>query len=554
MRTYSYDDIEIKVNELPPQSDEPVALDTEFFGQDVNRLHRPHGKFASLAATFDAHTVYIITEKELIEPFMARLGGVHIWHNALYDITQLRAYFDYRERTKIWDTMLVEQIMFGGYYYSYSLADLARRHCDIYVDKSVREEFGEATEVDNDMLFYAAVDVCALFEVANAQLEEIDDDDLGIWKNIERDYLWTVASTQGIPFDVSSWQKRTAKYRQQAEEIDAALPFNPRSWQQIKNHFAENYGIKLASTNEETMSGLLLTHPNIKEVQMILDSRWLTKAAGTYGDNWLPFVEDGRVYPAWRQIGTETGRMSVGGVVGIQTVPKLSEYRSCFIALPGHKLGIVDYSSQEPRIFAHLCGDEKMKQIFIDGRDYYLSLGEEIFETNITDKKDPRRNMMKSVSLGATYGMTQHGLSTKLGITKDHAQELLDALFHKFPGADKYAREANRWKPYVTTIMGRKFWGNKMSYQWSNNYANAPIQGSAADANKMAANLTRKRLGYNPFLIYMHDEIVAMFPDKDVKEGMQVLVSSMIEVQETLHPDVPGGVDPIVSSTWNTKE
>jgi len=422
------------------------------------------------------------------------------------------------------------------------------------MDKEERKTFGESTSMSDSQIFYAAIDTVSLWEVATKQREYIDEDDLYIWQNIERPYLWTLLSTDGIPFDSDRWMERTNRYKDQAEEIDNSLAFNPRSPKQITEFFKTNYRIKLDSTNEEALTKLLEKNPDILEAKLILESRGLTKAAGTYGEGWLPFVDGGRVFPAWRQIGAGTGRVSVGGKVGIQNVPKLPEYRSCFRALPNHKLVIVDYASQEPRIFAHLSQDQKLIDIFRSGRDYYLSLGEEIFETSIPDKKDHRRNMMKSVALGATYGMTKKGLAKKLNITEAHAQELLDKLFMKFPGAAAYVEEANVWKPYVTTILGRKFWGNKAEYNWTNNYCNSPIQGSAADATKIAANLARKRLGFNPFVIYMHDEIVAMFPNEQLEDGKEVLATAMVEVQEKLHPDVPGGVELIVSDSWNTKE
>jgi hypothetical protein len=45
-----------------------------------------------------------------------------------------------------------------------------------------------------------------------------------------------------------------------------------------------------------------------------------------------------------------------------------------------------------------------------------------------------------------------------------------------------------------------------------------------------------------------------MFPDDQLEEGKEILARAMVEVQEKLHPDVPGGVELIVSDTWNTKE
>ena len=70
MFKYQPDDIHIHFG-VP---DEPltglVALDTEWFGQDVDRLHRPHGTFACLTATNNGRDVWIVFDTEHIQPML----------------------------------------------------------------------------------------------------------------------------------------------------------------------------------------------------------------------------------------------------------------------------------------------------------------------------------------------------------------------------------------------------------------------------------------------------------------------------------------------------
>jgi len=552
MFKYQPDDIHIHFGVPDAPLTGLVALDTEWFGQDVDRLHRPHGTFACLTATNNGRDVWIVFDTEHIQPMLDRCVGTQVWHNALYDITQLRRFVPYPETKKVWDTMLVEQIMFAGWYSEFSLADLARRWCDILMDKEERKTFGESTSMSDSQIFYAAIDTVSLWEVATKQREYIDEDDLYIWQNIERPYLWTLLSTDGIPFDSDKWMERTNRYKAQAEEIDNSLPFNPRSPKQVTQFFKDVYKVNLKSTNEEALTELLAKKPYIKEAQLILESRGLTKAAGTYGEGWLPFVEDGKVFPAWRQIGTETARVAVRGKVGIQVVPHTKEYRECFRAEDGYSFVIADYSSQEPKILAHLTQDPTLLEIFNEGKDIYIEVGYRVFGERF-DKKDPRRQMMKSVILGVSYGMTNTGLAAKLEITKEHADELLDKFFDAFPAVAQYVQDCAEWKSYVTSILGRKYWGNKAKFGWERNYQNSPIQMSAADTTKVAANAIRKRLGYNPCIIYVHDELVTMFPDDQLEYGMQVVKEEMERVQGILHPGIPGKVDVFVGKDWSEK-
>lgn len=244
----------------------------------------------------------------------------------------------------------------------------------------------------------------------------------------------------------------------------------------------------------------------------------------------------------------------------IQTMPKDDEKRKCITASSDYKLVICDYSSQEPRILAYETQDPKLIQIFVDKKDVYSAIGFEIFNEKF-NKSDPRRKDMKSVVLGVNYGLSKYGLATKLNETReekdyidiDGAQELLDKFFDKFPVTAKFVKECHVWKPYVTTILGRKFWGNPYMNGWERNYQNHPMQGSAVDCTKIAAAKIRKRLGYNPIIIYMHDELVCDVPVETLEHDSKVIQDTMVEVQEWMHPGIPGGVEMYIGQNWSCK-
>ena len=550
------DDIQIHL-ELPPVGFDwdLVALDSEWFNQDVDHLHRPHGKFGCLACTSDGENVYMIFNPNQIQQFFDNIDDTtQVFCNAQYDIRQLRAYANLPDRKKLWDVQLVEQIMFAGKYDKFALNDLARRWCDIYMDKSVRDEFSDAeqTTMTDEQIFYCAVDVIATWQVAKAQMAVIDEDDLGIWNNVEKPFLYTLLSSKGIMFDGVKWMERANRDRALAVELDAALPFNPRSPKQVKEWLLTKK-IKTDSTDEKHLAEILEKHPELTEIEQTLTARGLSKAAGTYGQGWVDELEeDGRVYPQWRQI-LETGRSSAGGRVAIQTMPHVKEYRECVVASPGHTLVINDYSAQEPRILAALTQDPTLIKIFKSGKDIYISIGFEVFG-EVFDKKDPRRQAMKSIILGVSYGMSASGLAAKLEISVEEAEGMLAIFFKKFPLVKKWVDECNVWKPYTTSILGRKFWGNQYTNSWSRNYQNFPCQGSAADCTKISASKIVRRLGYNPLTIYLHDEIVCDVPNEDLERATKIISDTMSEVAEW---QVNGmficPVETFIGQTWAAK-
>ena len=135
MNRIERDDVEIHFETPPPGFNFDVwACDTEFFGQDKEKLHRPHGRFGCLGATRNGRDVYMIFDPNQIQQFMDNIDeGMHVWANYQYDCRQMRKYANIHDRKQLWDVMLVEQIRFSGYYNSFALNDLARRYLNIYL-------------------------------------------------------------------------------------------------------------------------------------------------------------------------------------------------------------------------------------------------------------------------------------------------------------------------------------------------------------------------------------------------------------------------------------
>lgn len=91
--------------------DDKCALDVELFGLDSRRLHRPAGRFGSLACTTDGKNVYIVYEPEQIKEFLTRCQeAVWLLHNSSFDIAHLRRWTHIEPRKRLWDTMLIEKL------------------------------------------------------------------------------------------------------------------------------------------------------------------------------------------------------------------------------------------------------------------------------------------------------------------------------------------------------------------------------------------------------------------------------------------------------------
>lgn len=107
----------------------------------------------------------------------------------------------------------------------------------------------------------------------------------------------------------------------------------------------------------------------------------LSKIKSTYVDRFLNKNDDGHYYFYFKQNGTVSGRYGSD----MQQLPRRKEegeaqpivlkynnlVRAFLIARSGYSFIDDDYSSLEPRVFAHVANDPNLKKIFNEGLDFY---------------------------------------------------------------------------------------------------------------------------------------------------------------------------------------
>ena len=157
--------------------------------------------------------------------------------------------------------------------------------------------------------------------------------------------------------------------------------------------------------------------------KVILEYREIAKLITTYVDK-LPKVinpNDGKIHCSFNQYGAKTGRFS-SNEPNLQNIPSHNkDIRKMFVADEGNVLMSSDYSQQEPKLMTQMCGDKKMLQAYLDGKDLYAEIaslafdkpyedclefyldenGHKTGETNKEGKE--RRTQAKSILLGILY-------------------------------------------------------------------------------------------------------------------------------------------------------
>ena len=154
----------------PPLPNESVALDLEIYKMG-KRLHRPTGMFACLSIAYSANEVYQVYDLADLAKSMEILDGAQwVFHNSLFDLVHLRRWIRFNARP-VWDTLLIEADIFGGYYDEFGLDDLTRRWLHRRLPKSTRELFGGTESMTPEMEQYAADDAVATIRIKDKQAD-----------------------------------------------------------------------------------------------------------------------------------------------------------------------------------------------------------------------------------------------------------------------------------------------------------------------------------------------------------------------------------------------
>lgn len=342
-------------------------------------------------------------------------------------------------------------------------------------------------------------------------------------------------------------------------------------------------------------------------IDKLLDYKKLNKLLSTYVDGILDRQLQGVIYTSMLQFGTTSGRYSSRDP-NLQNQPRVKDeesglsalvlkyvnaIRKGFVAGKGYKVVNADYASLEPVCFAHVSGDEKLKDVFRNGEDLYSRVGIETFQVKGASalKKAPNylkilhpelRQTAKTIALAIPYGAEASRISDELGVSYKEAQDIITKYLSGFPNLSKYMYRQNyhaKRDGLVRTEFGRirhlreakamfaLYGDDLLDYKWANknnktdlrrkfknalnNAKNFPIQGLAAHiVNRAMIAITRQIIaeGLDAYIaLQVHDEITCI-----AREDHADRVASIIKdcMENTTKISVPLVAEPLIADNW----
>jgi DNA polymerase-1 len=321
---------------------------------------------------------------------------------------------------------------------------------------------------------------------------------------------------------------------------------------------------KAQSTSFEVLEELALTH---ELPRLVLEWRGLQKLKGTYIDALPQLVHPvtGRVHTCFNQAVAATGRLSSSDP-NLQNIPIRTEVgrniRRAFVAAPGHVLISADYSQIELRVLAHLSGEQVLIDAFARGEDIHDRTAAKVFGGISGLSAHELRRRAKIINYALLYGKQAFTLAKDIGVSRQEAQDFIDAYFAGFPAVRQFldrTLEEARATGVVKTMFGRRRLVPELT---SRNgqlrgaaervAVNLPIQGTAADVLKRAmvdvhAVLGRVAGGRARMILTVHDELLFEAPAEAADETAAAVKELM---EGAVRLAVPLTVDVGIGENW----
>lgn len=358
---------------------------------------------------------------------------------------------------------------------------------------------------------YAARDAVDTSELVDWQLPYLTKDNplcieygleqvSNVFWNIEMPYVDVIINMEenGISLDLDYTEELSKKYNEMKEH-------NLEEFYRIANMYSDEIeAYKLANPNHKLSDPINIASPtqlailfyDILKIEpvdeksprgtgveilekidnplckAILDYRKVDKLLSTYIDKLPNCLEsDGKVHCNFNQYGAKTGRLS-SDEPNMQNIPSHNkDIRKMFVASPGHVILSSDFSQQEPRCMAAMCGDEIMLDAYRHNKDLYASIASLAFNKPYEDclefrpdgttnnEGKERRSSAKSILLGILYGRGINSVAEQLHTTKQKAQQIQDKVFKGFPAIKQFEDDTLDMAEtygFVTTFWGRK--------------------------------------------------------------------------------------------------
>lgn len=435
----------------------------------------------------------------------------------------------------------------------------------------------ESIEVES-VANVAGFETQTILELGRFLKERLSAKSLSLLENMELPLGHVLAKIEryGILLDLPVLTQLSEEISQQLKTLEAEVNqqagyeiniASPKQLQELLFEKLKLPGVKKTktglSTDAEVLEALASQHPVVK---MIHTHRTLAKLKNTYLDQFPKLMDPqtGRLHTSYNQVVAATGRLS-SSEPNLQNIPIRSELgnhiRRAFVAPKGMVLLSADYSQIELRVLAHLSQDPLLMKSFLHHEDVHERTAIEMFGP-VDGQKSEMRRVAKMINYGIVYGLSEHGLSTRLSISRSTAKQYIEEYFSRYSRLTSFMDELiekARKEGGARTALGRfrpipelyasqyqvRAYGERMA-------KNTPIQGTSADILKQAMINVQNELEAQShlrarMLLTVHDELVLETP---IEHQEEVILLAKTHMERAATLSVPLEVAVCAGANW----
>lgn len=239
---------------------------------------------------------------------------------------------------------------------------------------------------------------------------------------------------------------------------------NPNSVAQMKQWLSEN-GIETESLGKKDVAGLIKETDGDITAALKLRLQLAKSSVKKYQAMQNAVCKDGRAHGMFQFYGANRSGRWAGRLIQLQNLPqnhmpdleearelvRIGDYdtldmlyddipdtlsqliRTAFIARPGYKFIVSDYSAIEARVLAHLAGKAWRSKVFAEGKDIYCASASQMFGVPVEKHgvNSHLRQKGKIAELALGYGGSVGALKSmgalEMGLTEEELQPLVDS-------------------------------------------------------------------------------------------------------------------------------
>ena len=536
-----------------------------------------------------------------------------VLQNAQFDLNFLRAE-GVALGGSLFDTMLCARVLNNGSGWKNDLGSLVKRYLKVEIDKSNQKEDWTQRPLPEDMLQYAARDAICLPRMAPLIKQRLTEDGMWPTAKFELDCLRPIAamSFNGLGFDRAAAQKLQVQLEEEKRIGRDALvalldermvarkqPGLPRDEDGSFNLRAKDSGaIRLGTKKykgfnpdspmqmaDALMKAGVMLRPNEKgkytvDQNLLALVRRDMKADGLKTDlidTYLAWKESAtlckhiktlleaagdrdRICAGYRQLGTETGRLSCAGP-NLQQVPRSKLFRSLFPARKGWTMVVADYSQVELRVAADLSQEPAMMDAINQGMDLHTTTACLMLNKDPNEIEKAERQSAKIANFGLLFGagaatlLKQAIAQYDVEWTEQEAKTIVQQWHAAYPGLRQWQLETGEreTKAIFTKSGRRRLCMTERSGKFTTRI-NTEVQGTAGDITKGALvrlwNYLRVYPGEALLVGTVHDEILLEVKDEFVDQWKERLVKAMENAGKALITSVPISAEVDAGPSW----